>query len=722
MKNLKKSHWVLIAFSILILSGCIGMTAVLLLSNYQNVRLFKQAQNNFLRGDNGSLSKAEIQLQQVIRTDKDNEAAYIMLGEIAGRRGFYSEQVYYCYMAHRLNPLSEKNKEEYIKSLWYARYFERLENFLIQQSSLSERHNQILLYSAGRNGNFNKYKKQLKQHTGSNSAGLLAALLFEYKHLSNAQKISALDNFKDDSFLKQEILAAKTELFLDAGDIGNAEKALVEAYNLNPYAFAPALGRFYANFSSLGKALPIFEKYLESYHDPAAALQTAEIYCLLHKSAELAKLRSQYQDDSGKRAMLLCYYFDALNAFLKNDAAELKELLIPLRKNIKTSLALYMFICVDIHERNIPEMMENYTLLSSRTGYANLQSRADDTISNFLKSSLKDFRGKEEQLMPMANLLYRRKKDAFTAKFILLTQKKSGTLNAALLKDALHCFPKDQGLVKIAIEYNMNSDLAECERYIAHYKRNFAKKSGDMLRYEIALALKKKDFDAASKLFRNNFSQELRGSYWNFASETMREDDLLFLSRDPQYAPFCQAQLLIKKGNRDDACDLLEKTDAKGNLELLFFAAKTLAENNRNQAALNKYAQFPENSAYQLDVLLNTAELFAENGNIERALQLSAKAYEMSPDMPETQLCYADKLFRSGNTIRIPDVIKLKTSTPHRKRMKSLWISGMHQRINTSDIRNSREKTRELCRQLLAIVPNDNIAIECLRKLNKMPQ
>ena len=158
MKNLKKSHWLLIALSVLILAGTIGITALLLFSNYRNVKLFKQAQNNFLRGDMESLILAEAQLLQLTRNDNDHEAAYITLGAIAEKRKFFPEQVYYCYMAHRLNPLSEENKKQYIKSLWFARYFDRMENYLSQQQELQDRQNQILLYPAGNNGNFNKYK------------------------------------------------------------------------------------------------------------------------------------------------------------------------------------------------------------------------------------------------------------------------------------------------------------------------------------------------------------------------------------------------------------------------------------------------------------------------------------------------------------------------------------------------------------------------------------
>ena len=91
---MKKSRLILIILSVLVLLGCIGMTGYLLFSNYQNVRLFKQAQENFQQGDEASLALAENQLLQIIRSDSENESAFIMLGEIARRKKVHSEQVY----------------------------------------------------------------------------------------------------------------------------------------------------------------------------------------------------------------------------------------------------------------------------------------------------------------------------------------------------------------------------------------------------------------------------------------------------------------------------------------------------------------------------------------------------------------------------------------------------------------------------------------------------
>ena len=723
IKIWKKRH-VLIIAALLILFAFIGMTIFLLFSNYRNVALLKSAKSNFQRGDEKSLDLAEAQLLQLIRTDDDNENAYIMLSAIAGKRKIYPEMVYYSYMAHKLNPLSAANKAEYIRSLLFAREFERLENFLSLQSSLSDREKQILLYAAGRNKNFKKYPAQLERRSSDNKIGELALLLFKHEHLTIQEKLTALElNFKsDDAFLQQELLAAKVELYLRSGKINEAENALLKAYEQNEFAFAPALGRFYANFRTFRQALEVFEKYLKTYHDQSIAIQTAEIYCLLKKVEKIAALQKEYQADSGTGGMLCSYYFDALTALAKNDMPLLKECVAPLRKNINTPLAAFMFLCADIYADDPAAVLASYTVLLSHRNYLDLQDRADSMVSDMLKRSLSSSAEKGEQLLALSQMLYKRKPDVFTAKFILLLQKKSHSLDVALLKDAQKRFSKDSGIIKIAVEYYLNTDLSEAGELIAAYKKYFPAKKNDMLRYEIALALKSKNPDRVSELFMQNFTPEIVPEYWKFASAALREKDLQFLSKDPVYGPFCMAQLCLKKGDRETACRLLADADAHGNLDLLFFAAKTLGENGKNQAALKKYALFPEKSPYQIVVLLNMSELFAENGNLEQALILANRVYTLAPQMPESQLCYADKLHKKGKSSMIPDIIKLSSRTPLRRKMKDLWIIGMQQRIKECNINTQQEKIRELCRRLLVVSADNNTALEYLKKLNKMPQ
>ena len=720
MNTLKKPYLLLIIFSILILLGCIGLTAYVVFSNYQNVRLLKQAQRNFQRGDENSLLIADAQLKKIIAKDNDNESAYITLSEIAQKRKIYPEQVYYSYMAHRLNPLSKENKNLYIQSLWHARYFDRLENFLAVQTDLSPNFQHLLFYAAGRNGNINKYKSNFEQVKEKNNVAQLTTLLFIDKNLPIDKKLIALSKIKEDKVTRQEVYAAEAENYLAIGNVTEAQKALEKAYEENPYAFAMPLGRFYANFNSLGKALSIFERHITTYHDPMAALQTAEIYCLLKKKSDISKLRTQYQSDLGNSAMLLCYYFDALSAFIDNDIAKLKELLIPLRKRINTPLAQYMNFCVDLYDSNFSSAMENYTTLINQPAYANLQTKADNLLFNYLKSNLTKFNGKENQILPLANLLYSRKKDVFLAKFILVIQKQTNTTNFSLIEDALKNFSYDEGILKLAIEYYLSHDLKQSKNLIKKYKANFTQKQKDMLRYELYLCLKENNLNLASKLFQKNFDANILPEYWNFASTTMRENDLRFLSKDKTYQPFCKALLLIKNGNKKTACQILEKADAKNNLDLLFFAAKTLAENGKNNAALNKYAQFPDNSSYQLAVLLNKAELFAEIKNLDKALELANKAYLLAPDLPEVQFCYGDKLYQNGLLDKIPDVIKLKNNSKLKKRMEHLWVAGMEQKIKNCNLNIQKEKARELCRQLLLVNKNNNVAIECLKKINKV--
>ncbi len=720
---MKKSRLILIILSVLILLGCISMTVFLLFSNYRNIRLFKQAENNFLQGDEESLDLAEVQLLQLIRNDGDNEAAFVMLGEIARRKKIYPEQVYYCYMAYRLNPLSEENKEKYIESLCFARYFDRLENFLAQENSLNSRRHQLLLYAAGRNGNINKYNRQFKRRDDDNRVGELALLLFDHKHLEDKQRIAALEKFSNaDEFLKQEILTAQTELFIAVQDIDRAEKCLVQAYELNQYAFGPALGRFYARYRNLGKAVEVFEKHLSVYHDQAVAIQAAELYCLLNQKDKIAKLRTDYQSDSGNRAMLCSYYFDALIALVDKDMTSLKDLTIPLYQNINSPLAAFMFFCTDIQGGDLSAIQESYNALLVHPRYLNLQEQADNILSDYLQKAIFGKITDQDKFIQLATALYRRKPESFTAKIILLAQKRSNSINIVLLQDALSRFGNDPGVLKIAIEYYLKYELAEAEKLIARYKKNFAQKATEMLRYEIILNWQKKDYEKVSELFRKNFSPAILPEYWTFVSATMREKDLVFMSGEKIYGPFCKSLLMLKRNEIKKACDILENADAADNQDLLFFAAKTLAENNRISAALEKYALFPQDSPYKIAVLLNMAELYAADGDNEQALVMAKRAYELSPQIPETQLCYADKLFLNGKLRVIPDVVNLSSSQKLRRKMVPLWVAGMQQRIKDCNMDTQEEKIRELCRQLLVIAPDNTVALEYLKKLNKMPQ
>ena len=118
-------------------------------------------------------------------------------------------------------------------------------------------------------------------------------------------------------------------------------------------------------------------------------MQIAEIYCLLKKTDEIEKLRTHYQADSGSRAMFCNYYFDALIALAKDDMAGLKELVAPLRNNINTPLAAFMFFCADIQGDDLAAIQASYTALLGQRSYLNLQKQADNILSAYLRNSFK---------------------------------------------------------------------------------------------------------------------------------------------------------------------------------------------------------------------------------------------------------------------------------------------------------------------------------------------
>ena len=719
----KRLRVILIITALIVLIISIAFSIYLLFSNHQNVQLLKNAENNISHGDEASLSLAESQLLQLVSNDSDNERAFILLGKIAAMKKVYPEQLYYTFKAHQLNPLSDENEQAYIESLLFAREFPRLENFLSRKRELAKERVIFLLYAAGKNGTFNKYSRYHKQlQNNSSTLAKLTEMLFFAKNPPDENKLLALKKQSaNDKFIQQEISAALVDVYLQKNNFDLAEKQLQEACQLNEYAFSVALGRFYANFRSLGKAVEIFEKYLDFYHDPMVSLQYAELCCLLKKRDKISEIRRHYQTDAGERAMLLCYYLEVLDKFAANDIKSLRPYLVPLQKSVNTPLATFIYLNAELDNSNLSGIFKYYNQLILLGNYLDLQLRSDELVLNFIKSNLQTPLSKEVLFQTLADKVYWRKPDVLAGKFLLLSSRNKSNFNLLLLNDLLNRFPNDQGVVKFAIEYYLKKDLSTAGKLIASFKTRFPDRKKDMVFYEIYLAAGEKDDEKISNLFRQNFSPEIAGRYWQFAIARNRTADLKQIAEIPLYKPFCEAAILLKEGKKDAALDILAQADAKENLSLLFYAASTLGENNRIQAALDQYARFPENSPYKLAVLMNKSELFCEKGNISEALRLSRQAYEFASDRPETQYCYADKLYKAGQFAQLTEIVKISDQSPFREKMKFFLISALEHQLKNSDPQKTPDRVLNLYERLLRISPDNKIAVEYREKLKKSP-
>lgn len=719
-------RFVLICAALLVLFGSIALSIGLFWFNYQNIQLQKQAEDNFAQGDSESLALAETQLLQLVNDAPNNERAFILLAKIAQLTENYPKQVYYSWQAHNLNPLSEENEKAYIEALLYARDFERLENFLAplkRKSAVDVERKGFLLYAAGQNGNIDKYR-QLFESRDKNFVTELAFLLYKDTSLTPQERLVILEEqlvpLIQNDFHKQEYYAAKFSIFLVQNDFDQAEIALEEAYMLNRFAFAPALGRFYANYRSMGKALEIFEEYLALYHDPAVALQTAEIYCLLKKRDKISSLNKDYQSGSGKEVLLLNYYFEVLDRFAADDIASCQPYLAPLQEAINTPLATFIYFCSKLDAGDLAGIHKYYNALLGHRPYLDLQMRADQLIIELIKNAIASGNSDAPELLELAEKVYWRTPDATVGKLLLLSQRQKDSLNNLLLKDLMKRYPADQGVSKIAVEHYLSRDLAMAEEIIADYMKNYPRQQEDMLRYRIILAVRQQNFDQASQLFQENFSPEIAGEYWNFAMNGNRLDDLRFLSRDTQYKPFCEAAILLAEGQKDRALNILANADAGNNQTLLLYAAKTLAENDRIQEALALYNKFPEDSAFKLNVLLNSSELYWVQGDQNQAVRLAKEAYRIAPTLPEAQYCYADKLFKSGQFYEIADIIKFSASSPYSDQMRTFLTASLEFRLKNSDPEREKEKMLNTIDRLLRIDKNNAVALEYRKQIQTL--
>ena len=709
----------MIIIAVLVLLGSIGMSFFLLFSSYQNIQLFREAANNFKRGDSKSCDSAERQLLQLINNDDDNEQAFIMLGEIARARKVYSEEMYYTYQAHKLNPLSSENKMKYINSLLMNREFKRLESFLNQQNSLSAELQPFLLYAAIKNETLSKYLRNFSEKYDSNIYRLAEIIKSKADSKDKIKSLLELDKkvVGDSDFMRQELAINLAENYLNNGDVDNAEKFLLEAYKINECVFAAPLAKFYANYRSFGSAIAIYEKYLSVYHDIEVALQCAELYCLTQNQAKIVELSKEYQNDSGEAAILSCYYFDVLTGFANNDLKSIKSYVTPLQDVIDTPLATFIYLCVEVEEKNLSGILRHYNAMVKQPPYLNFQEQADRLVADVLKSFIASKKADSELFYQLAENLCNRYNDVVIGKYLILSQRGKGKFNSGLLAQLLKNYPEDSGVIKIAIEYYLDRDLATADKLIDSYLKLFPKEKHDICRYEIISAMRKHDYERVSLLFKENFSRDILPEYWSFAVNLKRVDDLKKIAEDSTYKDFADAALLLIEGKKEAALDILAATDETEELNLRFFAAKTLGENNRIHEALKQYQKFPEKSVFRIAVLLNSSELYAVEGELNESLRLAHLAYSLAPDMEETQLCYGDKLLKNGKLAEIADVVRISKNSSYRKELIKLYIRSMEYRIQKSDLEKNPEKISGMCEQILRLDADNALALQFKQKI-----
>ena len=250
--------------------------------------------------------------------------------------------------------------------------------------------------------------------------------------------------------------------------------------------------------------------------------------------------------------------------------------------------------------------------------------------------------------------------------------------------------------------------------------RKFPENHADMLQYRIILGAKQKKFDEVSKLFQEYYSPQIAGEYWNYAISGNRIEDLRFLARNPQYQPYCQSAILLAEGKKVEALNILANADAGGNEDLLFYAAKTLAENDRHNEALKLYKLFPEKSSYRLDVLLNSAELYSALGNYDEAVKFAQMAYQIAPTLSVVQYCLADKLYKNGQVSEIADIAKFDKSSPFSDKMREFLIVSLEFNLKNCNLKSDKDKIINKIERLLRLDPENKIALEYRNKIKNL--
>ncbi len=731
-KNLKI---VLIVLLTALLLVCLIFFAYFAVRSYHKVNQFRVAMEAFQAKDYPLAKKL---FSMVLAGDRNNETAVVKLAEIAEENDNPPEMVYFRFRALKLNALNTDYFQRYIHALLRARQFRELEVQLktISAGNRTPEQTLLLAFSSFRLGHrreaqtlWDNLKKEKPEALNTPLGKLIGTMfLSREKNLNQlAESFTELSKVADPMVALEALLGLATvQSYLNKPE--EAEAALRKAAAMNRYAATPLLGFFYAGNNRFKEATAVFQDYLSSYLNPNIAVRQAELLALTSQTDQIKELAARFQQTGGRQFMIVGYYLDAIVAFLKDDKKMMEEALRPTRLEVVTPFAALMALYVDVSSNNPAAAEKDYETLLKMPPFLDFRSRARTLLLAYIADRLRAGDAPESMLR-LANMLQGDESDILLSRVVLLCKLRNRTLTPEEMEKALKTFPADPVLLQIAAEYQLlRRNYAKVLEYAELVRRSPGGMDSPMMLLEIAALERLNRLDDVSRNFRRLLQKDPSAqnfnAFWRFASGSGRKNDLQYLAGQAEkqkeaekYLPFCRAELLLLDGKEKEALDLLEtvRTDDPA---LLFHAAYQLARHNRNQAAIRRYAELPADFPQKELVLLNLSELYAAEKQPEKALDYAEQAWKINPNSELVQICYATRLQESGNSGRIPAVIRMSGSRANASpALLKLWIPAMERNLRTDFENRQYSRMQESCRQLLIYDPSNKTAKEYLHRV-----
>ncbi|MBP5300983.1 MAG: tetratricopeptide repeat protein [Victivallales bacterium] len=698
----------------------LGLTVLLVLMAHRHQnhrRLFQNARTAYANED---YAEAEAAFTRYLKIDPNQEEAWHCLAEIYREQGDSFQEARCWRRLIRLNPLNEEYLRECLQTLYRNHDYAKLNDTFLRMpdGKYLDYHE---LYTLTRFKLAPMSPDTLKLIEELDPESTTARLINALRTPGPASELAILEESDDpvvqvEAFIQDAALAEWREK-----DYERAEHCFRRAVEINPMLCRGELGSFLSRCARYQEAVEVFREVPESFLTSSATLDYAE--ALFHeKDIDGLKNLAQRVPQSQSGYISSRAYINSLAALLENQPAEMVKNfnVAKIQRNTRPGLMLRYAVAIESKDAR-----QFCTVLSAWKRTTLFPQRQMDILAH--AQPLLDLALQKKQWDLVAELAgyfldVRPAEEKIWHAYILALAATRGVPDAAL-DQAIRLFPQSEffrslALRAVAATGDLPGTLAAFDQLI--------EVSGDstLTRYRKILFLEVNgQLDEAvlelQKLLESDPSLTNRKRCLAFGIRTGRREALDLAAQEPSLSAFAEFEKERRYGDIQRAEAFLKETQIEQGLsaelqedrELMLPLAIYLALVREHSRAIALYEALAPYLTQDPTIDLNLSEIYADLGDMQRALQYAEQANRRFPQSALAQAVYGVRCAENGDFQKAADLIPDSANDP---KFREILLTSLEKNLESNLAAQRYSLCRSIANRILNLQPGHARAQECL--------
>ena len=726
--------------AILVLLACLAAISV---SVVRNLRKTARIQEAFRLADSGANDPLALkQLRNCIKNDPHHEAAYVKMARVYERLGEWNKAAAAWQYASSLNAMQADYVEARLLALFRAQNYETLASTLDakqKKAALPPKQAVLAALAQFKTGQQSTARDQLAaiadQEALNSPTGQLLAIYVNAQGTPRNDVMAALAEIAkaQEPAVAFDAINALAGIALADGDFAQAEKWLLDANAVLPESGQIRLGNFYFLRQDFDRALPLYIEVLKRDSNPDIATRLGEIYASRGDRAALLKLYEKYQLGS-KQFLLAGYYLEALIAFMDRDDAKLADVLKRLNNIYNTPVAMLMTLYSGLQQNQVAEVTKALGLILANFPGSAIQDRAVAMVMPFIATLVANQR--LQDAAQLATIIRDEKAPVLLLEQVILTDKlRRRILSGNDVSAARSRFPEDPQILYVAAEFALaqRNFTAARDHALASMRLGNTKVAMQLIYLSALEGLGASDeLAAAFAQFRTQSPDDgdLANAYLIYCARHRKTSELEALRSDMKartepgfqaIALYAEAELAWLRQDLPAMTTALQKAIAVkpvnvqdfAEVEHAYRAAFLLAAADAVEPAIQLYEKIADYFSQKPLLLINLSELYAVQGQSDKALAAALNARQLMPTWSPASECYGIRLLEAKDFARAAEALSplLNRPEPSTRALES-WIQAMTGLIRSQFAAGQYELCLASCDTLAKQAPNHPIAAE----------